>query len=86
MGCGKTSVALIGIYLAYRNGYQSTLMCPTESLALQHFVTVKEVLAPQRFPLVFFLVVLLPKRRENKAGIIAGKDRFAFGNPRSHSR
>lgn len=37
VGSGKTIVALLSMLLAYENGYQSTLMAPTEVLAVQHF-------------------------------------------------
>ena len=40
VGSGKTAVALTAVYTAYRNGYQSALMAPTEVLAKQHFATI----------------------------------------------
>ena len=38
VGCGKTSVALISALIFNSCDYQSALMCPTESLALQHYM------------------------------------------------
>lgn len=37
VGCGKTICAALAIYIAYKSGYQSTLMVPTEILATQHY-------------------------------------------------
>ena len=37
VGSGKTVVAFASIYAAMQNGYQSTLMAPTEVLATQHY-------------------------------------------------
>ena len=37
VGCGKTTVAFISAIIANLNGHQATLMCPTETLALQHY-------------------------------------------------
>ena len=46
VGSGKTIVAAISMYVAYKNGYQSLLMTPTEILAHQHFETISKFLAP----------------------------------------
>jgi len=37
VGSGKTVVALVGMIMAAKNGYQSVLMAPTEILAEQHY-------------------------------------------------
>lgn len=39
VGCGKTTVALLASLMTVKNAGQVALMCPTESLALQHFDT-----------------------------------------------
>ncbi len=44
VGCGKTTVAIITCLLAIQSGFQSAFMCPTESLATQHFKTLKRIL------------------------------------------
>ncbi len=46
VGSGKTLVAAAAIWLAAQNGYQSTLMAPTEILARQHADTLEKLLAP----------------------------------------
>lgn len=43
VGCGKTTVAIIISLLLNELGYQVALMCPTETLALQHYETFKEI-------------------------------------------
>ncbi len=37
VGCGKTMVAAVSIYIAVKNGYQTALMAPTTILANQHY-------------------------------------------------
>lgn len=46
VGSGKTAVALMAATFAAENGFQSTLMVPTEILAEQHFATAKRWLDP----------------------------------------
>ena len=45
VGSGKTTVALLASAVAFLNGKQSAIMCPTEVLALQHFQTASEIFA-----------------------------------------
>jgi len=44
VGSGKTMVALLTMLIAVGNGYQATLMAPTEILAQQHYQSLLEVL------------------------------------------
>ncbi len=44
VGSGKTLVALMLMLIALDNGYQASLMVPTEILATQHFLTISELL------------------------------------------
>ena len=44
VGSGKTIVAILTMLLAIDNGYQATIMAPTEILANQHFTAVSELL------------------------------------------
>lgn len=65
VGSGKTIIALLAMYLAYLNGYQSTLMAPTEILAEQHFKSFKELLNP-----LGVNIGLLSRSVKNKGDII----------------
>lgn len=44
VGCGKTLVGLLVMLLAIDNGFQATMVAPTEILATQHFHTISEFL------------------------------------------
>ena len=44
VGCGKTAVAMIGLYANYLSGYQGALMAPTEILAKQHYESLTNAL------------------------------------------
>ena len=46
VGSGKTIVALLSMLIALDNGFQATLLAPTEILANQHFQTFSEMLKP----------------------------------------
>ena len=46
VGSGKTVVAMIAMYVAHLNGFQSVLMAPTQILAEQHYKTIKGFLEP----------------------------------------
>ena len=44
VGSGKTIVALLSMLLAIDNGFQATIMAPTEILAMQHYLAISELL------------------------------------------
>ena len=46
VGCGKTVVSACAMFFCAKNGYQSALMAPTEVLAVQHFQSISQMLAP----------------------------------------
>jgi ATP-dependent DNA helicase RecG len=46
VGSGKTIVAVMAMLLAMDNGFQASLMAPTEILAQQHYQGIRELLAP----------------------------------------
>lgn len=62
VGSGKTVVAAAGMYIAYKNGYQSAIMTPTEILAFQHFETFS-----QFFKGTDIKIALLTKSTKNKS-------------------
>ncbi len=44
VGSGKTIIALVSMLIAVENGFQASLMAPTEILAEQHFLTFRNLL------------------------------------------
>ncbi len=44
VGCGKTAVAFGSIWLSKASGYQTSMMAPTEILAIQHYENAKKTL------------------------------------------
>lgn len=44
VGSGKTIVAIIAMFNIVRNGYQATIIAPTEILARQHYIETKNIL------------------------------------------
>ena len=63
VGSGKTLVALMSMLIALDNGYQACIMAPTEILAEQHLVTIREFLKD------------MPVRVELLTGIVKGRKR-----------
>lgn len=43
VGCGKTAVALCGIFMAVKSGYQAAYLSPTEVLAKQNYNVLKQM-------------------------------------------
>lgn len=44
VGCGKTLVAVLALYACFLSGHQGALLAPTEILAKQHYITLKNIL------------------------------------------
>ena len=69
VGSGKTLVAAAAVYTAYKNGWQSALMAPTEILAVQHAENLQKTLAP--FGLRVALLTGSMKAAAKKAALAA---------------
>ena len=62
VGSGKTLVAVMAMLFAIDNGYQTTMMVPTEILAEQHFINISQMLKDldvQIYLNLFLLFLLL---------------------------
>ncbi|WLR52303.1 ATP-dependent DNA helicase RecG [Bacillus tianshenii] len=64
VGSGKTVVAAIGLYAAVTAGFQGALMVPTEILAEQHSLSLKEILEPIGLRLELLTSSVKGKRRQ----------------------
>jgi ATP-dependent DNA helicase RecG len=71
VGSGKTAVALVGIYMAVKSGYQAAMLAPTEVLARQNASLIEKFLPEYK---VAFLSGSTPaaEKREIKRGLKAG--------------
>jgi len=68
VGSGKTAVAVLALYTAYRNGFQSVIMTPTEVLSEQHFRTILSFLEPlKERPRVLLLTGSMTKKEKELA-------------------
>lgn len=66
VGSGKTIIAVLMMYAAFRSGYQSVIMVPTEVLANQHYKTILSIF--DRFdckPSVSILTGSLSQKEKN---------------------
>ena len=65
VGSGKTIVAAVALITAIADGYQAALMVPTEILAQQHHLNLKQLLHPLDISPVLLVSDLPRKEREN---------------------
>lgn len=80
VGSGKTAVAAAACYFAWKNGWQSALMAPTEILASQHFETLSEFLSPLGIPVCLLTGSLTAKQKKAlKEKLAAGEFAVAVG-------
>ncbi len=63
VGSGKTIVAILAMLLAIDNGFQATIMAPTEILANQHFTAVSELLGDLNIQVAILTGSVRAKRR-----------------------
>lgn len=64
VGSGKTIVALLTMLLAIDNGYQATLMAPTEILATQHYESLSALLPNMNISIALLTGSTKTKRRK----------------------
>lgn len=67
VGCGKTILAFLSLFLAAENGYQGALLTPTEVLATQHFEDICELIEQQKLP---YKAVLLTGSTKKKKQVL----------------
>lgn len=65
VGSGKTLVAAACIWDAWKSGYQSVFMAPTEILAEQHMTTLTGLLAPLGMQVGLLTGAMTPKRKRD---------------------
>ncbi len=69
VGCGKTVVALSAMLMAIENGFQAAIMAPTEILAEQHYLNIKNMMDK-----LSLKIALLTSSRKKKEDIKAVED------------
>ncbi|TCI84575.1 ATP-dependent DNA helicase RecG [Tenacibaculum sp. M341] len=80
VGSGKTIVALLVMLLAIDNGYQATIMAPTEILASQHYNGIAELLEGTDIKVDLLTgSTKVKKRREIHAGLEDGSLQILIG-------
>jgi ATP-dependent DNA helicase RecG len=80
VGSGKTLVALMVALLAFDNGFQVSLMAPTEILATQHYHTITRMLTGIAVNVALLTGSTRKKERERiYAGIESGKIQLLIG-------
>ena len=80
VGSGKTIVALLAMLLAIDNGYQATIMAPTEILATQHYHAISELVKEMNINVDLLTgSVKTKKRREIHANLEDGTLHILIG-------
>ncbi|MFP5528322.1 ATP-dependent DNA helicase RecG [Peptococcus simiae] len=74
VGSGKTTVAILALLRAVAGGHQGALMAPTEILATQHELTMKEDLARYDIRVETLTGSLSPKVRQERLADLAAGD------------
>lgn len=74
VGSGKTAVAAGAAFFAYKNGFQTALMAPTEILAVQHYETLCGFLEPLGVRVALLTGSLTPKQKAELKGKISDGD------------
>lgn len=78
VGSGKTAVALTGMFIAVKSGYQAVLLAPTEVLARQNYAIIKRVFKDYNVDLLTGSLTTKEKRIV-KAGVSSGFTNILVG-------
>lgn len=80
VGSGKTIVALLCMLIAIDNGYQTCMMAPTEILATQHYLSIKDLLADMPIRIALLTGSTTKKNKEKiKQELQAGEIEILIG-------
>ncbi len=80
VGSGKTIVAIQAAILAIENGYQVALMAPTEILATQHYLYIKQLFRPLDYRVELLISARkAAEKAEIKRDIAAGAVNLVIG-------
>lgn len=88
VGCGKTIVATLLMVLMAENGYQATLMAPTQVLARQHYEEISSMLEPYGIHVAFVGTKIGTGKRERQKilnGIASGETKVIIGTEALYS-
>lgn len=69
VGCGKTVVAMLAALAVVQAGYQVALMCPTETLALQHAQTLSQYFSKLPFLKPALLLGSMKKKERDSVNL-----------------
>lgn len=83
VGCGKTILAFLLMFVMADNGFQSVLLAPTQVLASQHYNELKEMAAQYNIDVVYIANGL--KKKEREAILKSIEDGFALMIVGTHS-
>jgi ATP-dependent DNA helicase RecG len=71
VGSGKTVVAALAVLTAVEAGYQAAVMAPTEILAEQHFMTLRQLLEPLGVPVSLLTSSVKGRERTQRRAAVA---------------
>jgi ATP-dependent DNA helicase RecG len=74
VGSGKTVIAAFAAWAAIRQGYQASIMAPTEILAEQHYQKLKQLMAPAGIRLGFLSGSLRKKAKDEMKKALAAHE------------